>query len=117
MQKGVRVAVGEGVDEGLGGARVWCLFLTHIRTHLTRTHQEPHTQTHPTPYPCYCNVCNTFEMVERIRTVIKIDYEVKLSSLGSKTATTTGTTISVTEPTNSSRHNSTMTRMNNGCTY
>jgi len=58
-------------------------------------------------YQCYWDFCNTFEMVERIRAVIKTDYEVQLPSLGS---TTTAPTVA-----NSSVNNLTTTRMNNDC--
>lgn len=56
-------------------------------------------------YQCYWDLCNTFEMVERIRTVIQAEYEVQLPNLGSTTATTT----------NGGMNSSTTTRMINSC--
>jgi hypothetical protein len=60
-------------------------------------------------YQCYWNICNSFEMVEQIRTVVKTEYEVQLLNLIS---TTTAPAV-----TNSSVISSTTTRMNNGCTH
>ena len=89
-------------------------------------------------YKCYWNICNAFEVVEKIRTAIKTDYEVQLLNLISTIATTpTVTNSSVTSSTtaaavtnssvtssttvaavtNNSMISSTTTRRNNGCTH